>query len=145
MENSKSQLQDAAGLGQFTYRENTEGVEIQVRPEYLPRHSRPDQGMYTWSYTVTMINHGSRRLQLLNRLWIITDGKGRIDEVSGVGVIGEQPILLPNTSYTYTSGCPLKTPTGNMRGWYDFVDLDTNQKIKTRIPLFFLRSDIVLH
>jgi ApaG protein len=121
---------------------STLDVEIKVRPEFLPRQSRVDQNMFTWTYLVSITNYGSRRVQLLNRHWIITDGKGRVEHVKGSGVIGEQPILLPNTSFSYTSGCPLKTPTGNMRGWYEFLDLDTNKKFKARIPLFFLRSDL---
>ncbi|MCX6126053.1 MAG: Co2+/Mg2+ efflux protein ApaG [Proteobacteria bacterium] len=120
-------------------------MEIQVRPGYLSRQSRPDQHMFAWSYEVTITNHSTRRLQLLNRHWIITDGRGVIEEVQGAGVIGDQPIILPNAAFRYTSGCPLRTPTGNMRGWYDCVDLDTREKIKVRIPLFFLRSGGILH
>lgn len=129
----------------FTYSERTSDIEVQVRPSYLIKQSRPDQEMYCWSYMVTIKNNGTGRLQLLNRHWIITDGRGRVEEIKGNGVVGEQPIILPGTTYSYTSGCPLRTSTGNMRGWYEYVDIDTRTRIKTKIPVFFLRSDMTNH
>lgn len=123
----------------FTYTERTDGVCVYVRPSYLPQQSRPDHQMYTWAYRVTIENQSSRRIQLMGRHWIITDGRGLVEEVQGTGVVGEQPIILPGRSFTYSSGCPLRTPTGNMRGWYLCVDLDTREKFKVRIPVFFLR------
>lgn len=129
----------------FVYTETSGDLEVFVRPEFLRRHSRPDQNVFAWSYHVTIQNNGSRRIQLLRRHWIITNGQGIREEVHGEGVIGEQPIILPNQSYAYTSGCPLRTPTGNMRGWYECVDLDTREKVRAKIPLFFLRAPATIH
>lgn len=134
---------DAAG--RFVYVETSRDIEVTVRPEFLPRHSRVDQNVYAWSYHVTITNHGSRRIQLLRRHWIITNGQGVREDIHGDGVVGEQPIILPQQSYSYSSGCPLRTPTGNMRGWYECVDLDTREKFQTRIPLFFLRAPAIVH
>lgn len=129
----------------FVYAETSNDMEVSVRPEFLQKHSRPDQGVFAWSYHITIQNNSSRRIQLLSRHWIITNGQGVREDVVGDGVVGEQPIILPGRSYTYASGCPLRTPTGNMRGWYDCVDLDTREKIRAKIPLFFLRAPPTLH
>jgi ApaG protein len=145
MDTRDQQQQAPAEKILFTYSEVTSDVEIEVSPAFLIRQSKPDLGMYTWSYEVSITNHGARRLQLLNRHWIITDGRGVIEEVKGRGVVGEQPILLPTTTFRYSSGCPLRTPTGNMRGWYEFVDLDSQERFKAKIPLFFLRIEENLH
>lgn len=134
---------DPASL--YVYHEASDEMEVSVRPEFLPKHSRPDQGVFAWSYHITITNTGTRRIQLLRRHWIITNGHGVREEVIGDGVIGEQPIILPGQSYSYASGCPLRTPTGNMRGWYDCVDLDTRDKVRAKIPLFFLRAPATLH
>lgn len=129
-------------LPEFPYSQVSHEIEVQILPQYLPRQSRPDQSIYSWVYTIQLTNHGTRRVQLLGRHWIITDGHGKRDDVIGQGVIGEQPIILPQTSFTYSSGCPLKTPTGNMRGWFEFIDLDTRQKFSVRIPVFFLHTNL---
>lgn len=125
----------------FTYEKLTGDIAVRVQPEYLPRQSRPEKGLYAWAYHVTVANLGNRRVRLLKRHWIITNGTGRVDEVYGEGVIGEQPIILPQQQFSYTSGCPLQTPTGNMRGWYDCIDIDTHEPLHVRIPLFFLHSE----
>jgi ApaG protein len=125
-------------LAKFPYSQITSDIEVQILPQYLPRQSRPDQSIYSWVYTIQITNQGSRRVQLVGRQWVIVDGNGKRDDVIGQGVIGEQPIILPQTSFTYSSGCPLKTPTGSMRGWFEFIDLDTRQKFFVRIPVFFL-------
>jgi ApaG protein len=140
-----STIQPSVEANTYTYSETTADIEIRVRPEFLPRQSRPDQHMFTWAYHVSMLNKGSKRVQLQSRHWLITDGLGRLEEVYGAGVIGEQPILVPGASFAYSSGCPLRTTTGNMRGWYEFVDLDSCERMKVRIPLFFLRSPEALH
>ena len=129
----------------FVYTEISGDLEVLVRPEFLPRHSRTDQSVFAWSYYVTIKNNGTRRIQLMRRHWIITNGHGVREEVHGDGVIGEQPVILPGQSYAYTSGCPLRTPTGNMRGWYECVDLDTREKVRAKIPLFFLRAPTTIH
>jgi ApaG protein len=83
--------------------------------------SAPERQQWFYLYTVRITNGGSETVQLLSRHWIITDGEGEVEEVRGPGVVGEQPILLPGESFDYTSGCPLPTPFGSMRGSYQMV------------------------
>src|SRR5262245_28008928 len=85
----------------------TRGIRVKVRSSYLPERSRPDQGQWMFIYTVRIANEGTRTVQLISRHWVITDGNGRVEEVRGPGVVGEQPILEPGESFEYTSGCPL--------------------------------------
>jgi ApaG protein len=127
-----------------SYTELTQEIEVEVRPLYLEEESRPELSQYLFKYDVTIYNHSPSSIQLISRHWIITDGNGRIEEVKGPGVIGEQPIIPPGKSYSYSSFCPIPTPTGNMRGSYQIVTSD-NQRLEIRIPLFFLRSDMILH
>ena len=98
-------------------------IEVSVNVHYLDRESAPEEERYAFAYTITLINHGSVASQLLNRHWIITDGRGDVQEVKGPGVIGQQPVLLPGQTFEYASACPLRTPRGKMRGAYGFVKL----------------------
>ena len=100
------------------YRAVTRKIEVVVEPFYLPDRSDPAENRYFWAYRVTIDNRSEEHVQLLSRYWHITDGLGRIDEVRGPGVVGEQPELDPGDSYQYTSGCPLSTPSGFMVGRY---------------------------
>lgn len=102
----------------------TRGVRIRVVPTFDSERSRIDAGMWFFLYTVTISNHSVTTVQLLARHWIVTDETGRVDEVRGGGVVGEQPILPPGDEFTYTSGCPLKTPTGTMEGSYRMITED---------------------
>lgn len=99
----------------------TEGIEVTVRSRYLADQSAPDQGRYRFAYTVAIANHGDRPAQLRTRHWIITDGRGTVEEVRGEGVVGEQPRLAPGQQFKYTSGCELRTPIGTMHGTYQMV------------------------
>jgi ApaG protein len=126
------------------YTEETDQIEVQVQPHYVPEHSKPQQGLHVFAYRVKITNKGTHPKQLLSRHWIITDGNGKVQEVRGPGVVGEQPVLRTGESYEYESFCPLPTPTGNMRGNYLMVD-DTGVESKIRIPLFFLRDLRNLH
>jgi len=96
----------------------TEGVHVGVECEYLPSRSAPEEHRYVFAYTVIIRNSGTDPVQLRSRHWIITDGRGRIEEVRGRGVVGEQPLLEPGESFQYTSGCVLETPQGTMHGSY---------------------------
>jgi ApaG protein len=96
----------------------TRGVRVEVESAYSPERSRPDDDEYFFTYTVRIANDGSDVVQLVTRHWIITDANGREQEVRGPGVVGEQPVLAPGESFEYTSGCPLATPFGSMRGSY---------------------------
>lgn len=98
----------------------TEGIRVQVRSQYLPDQSSPRDDRYVFAYTITITNESTRTAQLRTRHWIITDGRGEIEEVRGDGVVGEQPRLSPGQSFEYTSGCVLTTPVGTMQGSYRF-------------------------
>lgn len=100
------------------YRAVTRSIEVNVEPFYLADRSDPEDGRYVWAYRVTIANQSDDSVKLLSRYWHITDGTGRVEEVRGPGVVGEQPELGPGDSYQYTSGCPLSTPSGIMVGTY---------------------------
>lgn len=99
----------------------TRGVRVEVESVYLPERSRPDDGEWFFAYTVRITNDGDETVQLVSRHWIITDADGDEQEVRGPGVVGEQPVLAPGESFEYTSGCPLATPVGAMRGTYQMI------------------------
>jgi ApaG protein len=91
-------------------------IDVSVVTRHLPEQSLPDQERYAFAYTVTIRNSGLLAAKLLTRHWIITDGNAKVQEVRGPGVVGEQPLLQPGQSHTYTSGCVLATPVGSMHG-----------------------------
>ena len=117
---------------------------VSVRPKYLDAHSNPEEQHFVFAYTVTIRNSGQHTAQLLSRHWIITDGNNQVEEVRGEGVVGEQPVLKPGESFEYTSGCPLPTPVGSMRGTY-FCVADDGTKFETTIPEFVLSVPRSLH
>lgn len=119
------------------YEAITRGVRIRVTPHYLPQQSQPDAGRWAFAYTVEILNLGAEAAQLVSRHWIITDGLGRTEEVKGPGVVGETPRLEPGQNFTYTSGCPLGTPTGTMRGTYQMAT-DKGELFDAEIPEFSL-------
>ena len=119
------------------YEAVTRGILVRVSPAYLPDQSDPDAGRYVWAYTVEIENRGPTSVQLLSRHWIITDGANRVEEVIGPGVVGEQPVLRPGEAFRYTSGCPLKTPSGVMHGTYRMEDGD-GEFFDATIPAFSL-------
>lgn len=130
--------------GLFGWRVVSRDIDVTVVPEFLRERSSPEQQFYSYAYHVTVSNLTNKAVQLIGRTWIITDGTGYIETVEGDGVIGEQPWIKPHESFSYTSGCPLRTSTGNMRGWYHFKSEDGSQ-FSSRIPLFFLRPDSLRH
>ena len=99
----------------------TRGVQIEVRPEFLPHQSDPRAGLWMFAYHIRIVNTGTEVVQLLSRHWIITDANGTVEEVQGPGVVGEQPVLRPGESFRYSSGCPLPTSVGTMHGAYQMV------------------------
>ncbi len=96
----------------------TRGVRVIVRAQYLPEQSSPPDDRYVFAYTVSISNEGEEAAQLRTRHWVITDGRGVIEEVRGDGVVGEQPNIRPGQTFQYTSGCVLTTPVGTMQGSY---------------------------
>ena len=114
-------------------------IKVTVRPKYLEEQSEPDESRYFWSYTIEIANDGDRIVQLTHRHWQITDANGRLEEVRGPGVVGEQPKLKPGDAFSYTSGCPLKTPSGIMVGTYRMVD-ESGEAFDVAIPAFSLDS-----
>tara|TARA_B100001027_G_scaffold208845_1_gene174478 strand:+ start:227 stop:619 length:393 start_codon:yes stop_codon:yes gene_type:complete len=117
----------------------TRAIRVDVEPIYLEEQSEPANGQFVWAYRVQIGNEGAETVQLLSRYWHITDGLGRIQEVRGAGVVGEQPILNPGEAYEYTSGTPLPTPSGIMRGTYE-MKTPAGDKFDIEIPAFSLDS-----
>ena len=115
----------------------TRDMTVRVAVSYLAEQSAPASGRWFWSYHIRLENGGDRSVQLLSRHWHITDGRGAIHEVRGEGVVGEMPLIAPGASFDYVSGCPLSTPSGNMRGSYHMVDED-GTGFDIEIPAFAL-------
>jgi ApaG protein len=121
------------------YERITQGIKVRVRPQYLEGQSRPEDGHYVWAYTITIENHSPMTVTLRTRYWKITDALGRVQEVRGEGVVGEQPRLEPGDSFEYTSGCPLATSSGIMVGAYQ-MQRDDGSFFNADIPAFSLDS-----
>lgn len=119
------------------YRATTRGIRVTVEPLFLDDRSSPEDSRFFWAYTVEIENTGARTVQLRSRYWRITDGEGRLQEVRGAGVVGEEPVLAAGESFTYTSGCPLTTPSGIMSGWYQ-MEGDDGELFNVEIPAFSL-------
>ncbi|MDP1606913.1 MAG: Co2+/Mg2+ efflux protein ApaG [Rhodocyclaceae bacterium] len=119
-------------------------ITIDVLTQYLPEQSDPEAGRYFFIYTISVTNSGTVAVQLIARHWIITDAAGKVDEVRGLGVVGHQPLLKPGESFEYTSGCPLATPVGTMRGSYQMVAED-GTRFEAPISEFVLAMPRTLH
>jgi ApaG protein len=102
-------------------------VDVTVATRYLPEQSQPEQNRYAFAYTVTIANNGQQPAKLLSRHWLITDGDGRTQEVRGAGVVGQQPLIAPGESHTYSSGTVLATRVGAMQGSYQMIAEDGNR------------------
>ena len=121
------------------YRKTTRSIQVTVVPLYLDEQSDPDENRYVWAYHVSLENTGVETVQLLSRYWNITDANGKVLEVRGDGVVGEQPILRPHEQFEYTSGTPLSTPSGIMTGSY-LMKTNDGQSFDVEIPAFSLDS-----
>lgn len=119
------------------YQETTRGIRVSVHPTYLENQSDPSRSHFVWAYQVTIANEGPETVQLLTRHWKITDGNGRLHEVQGPGVVGEQPVLKPGESFEYTSGTPLATPSGIMAGSYQ-MQAASGEMFDAVVPAFSL-------
>ena len=121
------------------YAQVTRDIQVTVRPIYLEEQSEPDENRYFWAYQVRIENRGGETVQLLNRYWHITDATGKVVEVRGPGVVGEQPVLQPGEAFEYTSGTPLPTPSGIMVGSYEMTT-EAGERFDIAIPAFSLDS-----
>ena len=119
-------------------------MQVTVRSQYVAEQSRPEVGEYAFAYTITITNKGDIPAQLISRHWMITNALGQIEEVKGLGVVGHQPLLEPGQSFEYTSGCPLDTPAGTMRGHYFCVAAD-GTRFEAPIAEFGLAMPRALH
>jgi ApaG protein len=122
------------------FEQTTRDIRVTVRTFYLSDQSEPERNHFVWAYRVSIANQGRRSVQLLKRTWLITDALGRTQSVHGDGVVGEQPVLDAGESFEYTSGTPLATPSGFMRGFYHMVLTDTGESFDVAIPVFSLDS-----
>ncbi|OGA96857.1 MAG: Co2+/Mg2+ efflux protein ApaG [Burkholderiales bacterium RIFCSPHIGHO2_12_63_9] len=113
--------------------------DVEVLPEYLPEQSAPDTGVFSFAYTITITNAGDVPAQLISRHWVISDAQGHTEEVKGLGVVGQQPLLKPGESFQYSSGCRLRTPTGTMHGSYHCVAED-GEAFTAPIAMFLLEA-----
>jgi ApaG protein len=113
-------------------------IAISVATHYMERKSNPDASTYAFAYTISIRNDSEATVQLLARHWDILDGYGGTRSVSGVGVIGQKPVLAPGESHTYSSGCSFECPIGRMSGYYIFYNLDTRTEFRVRIPAFMM-------
>lgn len=121
------------------YRTVTNDIQVTVTPSYLPDRSSVEHSRYFWAYKIEIVNLGSRTVQLKTRHWRITDALGKLQEVRGPGVIGEQPVIKPGERFEYTSGVPLTTATGMMIGTFQMVTEDGEQ-FDVEVPGFSLDS-----
>lgn len=128
----------------FTSEALTRGIRVRVISRYSSEHSHPEQNRWFFLYTVEITNEGSEPAQLVSRHWVIENADNKVEEVKGPGVVGEQPLLEPGESFEYTSGCPLTTPFGSMRGTYQMVLQDGTQFDATIAP-FTLSEPYTVH
>lgn len=115
----------------------TDGFRVTVQPCYMIEHSKPAEGRFLFSYTITIANESPRRARLRSRHWIIVDADGERNDIRGEGVVGETPMLAPGTSYRYSSFCPLPTEWGTMEGTY-LMEADDGEVFEIAIARFYL-------
>ena len=126
------------------YKATTRHITVTVTPNYLESQSEPEAGRWVFAYTVEIENGSRDTVQLRSRYWQITDARGHVEEVRGPGVVGEEPILTPGDSFTYTSGCPLPTPTGTMQGTYQ-MRTEGGETFEAEIAPFLLSEPYLVN
>ena len=119
-------------------------IHIEVRSNYIEEQSEPESERFVFAYTVKIVNNSSEAARLLSRHWIVTDANYKQQEVTGDGVVGQQPYLKPGETFEYTSAAMLETPVGSMHGSYQMVD-DQGQVFDTPIPAFNLSTPNIIH
>ncbi len=125
----------------FPYASETRGIAVRVSVNYLAEQSEPKKDHWFWAYHVRIENHTDMTVKLLTRHWTIRDARGMLHEVNGDGVVGEQPVLEPGSSFNYVSGCPLSTSSGSMEGHYMVVN-DDGERFPVEIPMFLLKDPV---
>ena len=119
-------------------------IDVDVRSRFLPEQSLPEDGRFVFAYTIRIHNRGSVPARLISRHWLITDDNGKVVEVRGEGVVGEQPYLLPGQGFRYSSGAVLETPVGAMQGSYQML-ADDGTRFDAEIAPFALTMPRTLH
>lgn len=122
----------------------TEGIRVEVMSQHAPEHSSKENGEWVFKYTVRITNQTSETVQLVSRHWIINDALEETREIKGPGVVGKQPLLTPGESFQYSSWCPLKTPTGMMRGTYQMVRAN-GEGFEIEVAPFALKARYTVH
>ena len=123
----------------------TSGVEVKVETFYQEDYSKPMVNEFVYSYRITLFNHNSFAVQLLRRVWIISDANSDVRTIEGEGVVGRQPVLYPGDSYQYVSSCNLTSPIGKMEGLYIFDNKVTGKEFEVKIPMFRLVAPVILN
>lgn len=118
--------------------DNLYKIHINVETLYIEPQSDPENNRYVFTYTINILNQGKVTVQLISRHWIVTDANNKIQEIKGLGVVGEQPVLQPNESFKYTSGTIIETPVGTMQGEYQ-MEAENGYKFEAEIPMFSLK------
>lgn len=113
----------------------TNEIAVTVMPVYVDERSNPQRSEYFWAYRVIVENNSENTVQLVSRYWHIVDGEGHVEEVEGEGVVGLKPNISPGESFSYTSGCPLRSPSGIMQGYYVMTRED-GYTFRVNIPAF---------
>lgn len=117
------------------FKATTARIDVTVMPVYIDERSDPENGSHFWAYRVIIENNSPEAVQLVSRYWKIVDAEGRVEEVHGDGVVGLQPVIQPGENFSYTSGCPLNSPSGIMEGYYR-MESTTGEKFTVLIPAF---------
>lgn len=121
-----------------------DSIQIQVNSRFLPEQSLPERNRFAFAYTISISNRGQQAATLLDRQWLIIDGNGKEEQVSGPGVVGQQPVIEPGKTHTYSSGCILQTPVGSMQGSYGMLSAD-GHAFRAPVPLFRLSKPHALN
>jgi len=122
----------------------TDGLRVEVEARFAPEHSNPGGNQWFFLYRIRISNEGGETCRLVSRHWIIRNATGKVEEVRGAGVVGEQPVLSPGESFEYTSGCPLDTPFGSMEGTYH-METEDGAQFDAEIARFELREPHAIH
>ncbi|MDX1319919.1 MAG: Co2+/Mg2+ efflux protein ApaG [Oceanospirillum sp.] len=120
-------------------------VTLKVEPRFIKHDTAEERDQYVFSYKVTITNNNATSIKLVSRSWVITDGNGKVNEVKGKGVVGQQPVIAPGESYSYTSGAIFPTPLGFMQGFYEMQDIEFDCPLQVDIPAFRMAKEDVLH